>query len=234
VRTLEKHQCYLRGICHLTTEFDRKGFLFVLEGIDGSGKTIVCHQLMDLLLGEGYDAIYLREPTNESPWGKEIRERSPRGELSPSEELELFVKDREWHIKNKIVPALIAGRIVLMDRYFFATGAYQSGVTGISWREILRRNREDIHAPEPDIIFILDVAADIGLERAIGREKAADLQFEKLDRLIEVRKAYLEIAEQDTGVFKLVDAHQPLEVVVETVYQNIIQAVKSRYFTSQE
>jgi len=218
----------------LKTEFERKGFLFVLEGIDGSGKTAVCHKLTEILLDDGYDAIYLREPTNESPWGKEIRERSPQGELTPSEELELFVKDREWHIKNKIVPALIAGNVVLMDRYFFATGAYQSGVTGISWREILRRNREDIHAPEPDIVFILDVAADIGLERAIGREHRANLQFEKLERLIQVRKTYLEIAEQDSGTFRIIDAHQPLDVVVEMVHENIIQAVKSRYYTSQE
>ena len=229
-----KQQRYLRSIYHLKTESDRKGFLFVLEGIDGSGKTAVCHQLVEILHSDGYDVIYLREPTNESPWGKEIRERTPRGELTPTEELELFVKDREWHIKNRIVPALVAGYVVLMDRYFFATGAYQSVVTGISWREILRRNREDIHAPEPDIIFILDVAADIGLERAIGRENVANLQFEKLDRLIEVRKTYLEIAEQDTGVFKIVDAHQPLDVVVQIVYEHIIQAVKSRYYPSQE
>jgi len=229
-----KHQRYLRGIFHLNTEFDRKGFLFVLEGIDGSGKTVVCHQLMKLLLRDGYDVIHLREPTNESPWGKEIRERSPRGELTPSEELQLFVKDREWHVQNRIIPALIAGQIVLMDRYFFATGAYQSGVTGISWREILRRNREDIHAPEPDIVFILDVAANIGLERATGRENKANLQFEKLERLVEVRKAYLEIAEKDSGVFKIVDAHQLLGVVVETVYNDIIQQVKCRTYTSQE
>ncbi|MFW9959649.1 MAG: dTMP kinase [Candidatus Thorarchaeota archaeon] len=218
----------------MKTEYDRKGFLFVLEGIDGSGKTAVCHELTDILLGEGYDAIYLREPTNESPWGKEIRARSPQGELTPTEELELFLKDREWHINNKIVPALIAGKVVLMDRYFFATGAYQSGVTGISWREILRMNREDIHAPEPDIVFILDVAADIGLQRAVGREHRANLQFEKLERLIQVRETYIEIAEEDSGTFKIVDAHQPLSQVVKQVHEDIIQAVKSRYYTSQE
>jgi len=218
----------------LKTEFDRKGFLFVLEGIDGSGKTAVCHKLMDILLDDGYDAIYLREPTNESPWGKEIRQRSPQGELTPAEELELFLKDREWHISNKIIPALIAGSVVLMDRYFYATGAYQSGATGIPWQEILRRNREDIHAPEPDIVFILDVDAETGLERAIGREHRANLQFERLERLIAVRKTYLEISEQDNGTYRIIDAHQPLDMVVKLVYEDIIQAVKSRYYTSQE
>lgn len=213
---------------------ERNGFLFVLEGIDGSGKSTACRRLLDILKNDGYDVVYLREPTNESPWGKEMRERSPRGELTPEEELELFIKDREWNVQNRIVPALHSGQIVLLDRYFFATGAYQSGVTGIPWREILRRNREDIHAPEPDIIFILDVSAEVGLERATGRENATNLQFEKIDRLIKVRETYLDIANNDTGSFRIIDAHLPLDIVVEMVYNEIIQAVKSRFDTSQE
>jgi dTMP kinase len=225
-----------RRILYLINESTRKskGFLFVLEGIDGSGKSSACNQLKTLLEAAGYNVVHLREPTNESPWGKEIRVRSPRGELSPIEELELFIRDREWHVQNRILPALNSGKLVLMDRYFFATGAYQSGATGIPWQEILRRNREDIHAPEPDIVFILDVEADIGLARATGREHKANLQFERLERLVKVREAYLEIAEQDTGVFKIIDARQPLDVVVIILYNDIIQAVKSRYYTSQE
>ncbi|MBE0525942.1 MAG: dTMP kinase, partial [Candidatus Thorarchaeota archaeon] len=74
----------------MTTESDRKGFLFVLEGIDGSGKTCACQDLVVRLQSDGYDVIYLREPTHESEWGKEIRTRSPAGELSPEEELDLY------------------------------------------------------------------------------------------------------------------------------------------------
>ena len=54
----------------------RKGFLFVLEGIDGSGKSSACVKLRDMLESEGHDVVLLREPTNESKWGKEIRSRS--------------------------------------------------------------------------------------------------------------------------------------------------------------
>lgn len=233
VKTLVNHERYIRGIYYLNTELDRKGFLFVLEGIDGSGKTTACQQLTEILLNDGYDVVHLREPTTESPWGKEIRERSPQGELSPSEELELFMKDREWHVQNRINPALLTGQIVLMDRYFFATGAYQSGVTGIPWKEILRMNRDDIHAPEPDIIFILDVDAETGLKRATGRENKANLQFEKLDRLIGVRKVYLEFVEQDTGIFKVIDARESLEAVVDTIHDVIIQRIKYRHESSQ-
>jgi len=212
----------------LTTESDRKGFLFVLEGIDGSGKTCACGEILKKLQVDGYDAIRLREPTLESEWGKEIRDRSPAGELSPEEELDLYSKDRKWHIANRINPALEDGKVVLMDRYFFASGAYQSTVLDLHWSEILRLNRTELSAPEPDIVFVLDVPADIGLERATGRTGKANLQFEKLDRLIKVRQNYLEMVEQDNGTFKVINACQTLELVVNEVYNHIIQGIKCR------
>ena len=210
----------------MTTELDIKGFLFVLEGIDGSGKTCACGEILEKLQADGYDAIRLREPTLESEWGKEIRNRSPSGELSPEEELDLYSKDRAWHIANRINPALEDGKVILMDRYFFASGAYQSTVLDLHWSEILRLNRIELSAPEPDIVFILDVPADVGLERATGRTGKANLQFEKLDRLIKVRQNYLEMVEQDSGTFKVIDACQPLELVVNEVYNHIIQGIK--------
>ncbi|MHA2221627.1 MAG: dTMP kinase [Candidatus Thorarchaeota archaeon] len=204
-----------------TTPKKYSGFLFVLEGIDGSGKTCACKELAKRLQSIGYDVVRLREPTAESQWGKEIRARSPAGELSPDEELDLYTKDREWHIANRILPALEKGKIVLMDRYFFASGAYQSTVLDIHWSEILRINREDISAPEPDIVFILDVPAEIGLERATRRTGKANLQFEKIDRLITVRKNYLEMIETDSATFKLIDSTNPLAQVIDEIYDNV-------------
>jgi len=154
-----------------------------------------------------------------------IRERSALGELTPEEELELFLRDREWHIKNKIQPALNAAKIVLMDRYFFATGAYQSASTGLHWREILRRNREEIHAPEPDIVFILDVPVRVGLERVTSRKLTLNQQFEQHDRLVKVRQAYLEMVSQDSARFSVIDATKNLEEVVDEVYQQIIESL---------
>ncbi|MGY5871167.1 MAG: dTMP kinase [Candidatus Thorarchaeota archaeon] len=231
--TREKQDREIRGIYYLTTESDRKGFLFVLEGIDGSGKTCACGELVEKLQADGYDVIRLREPTLESEWGKEIRDRSPAGELTPEEELELYSRDREWHIANRIQPALDEGNVVLMDRYFFASGAYQSTVLDLHWKEILQLNREKLSAPEPDIVFVLDVPAELGLERATGRTGIPNLQFEKLDRLVKVRQNYLEMVEQDSGTFKVIDACKPLEFVVNEVYNNIIQGIKCRNDSSQ-
>jgi dTMP kinase len=198
-----------------------KGFLFVLEGIDGSGKTTVCEAVGRKLTNLSYSVVQLREPTSESPWGQEIRRRSPRGELTPEEELSLFIKDRNWHIMNRILPSLIEGKVVLMDRYFFATGAYQSWSTGLPWREILRRNRSEISAPEPDIVFILDTTAEEGLSRVIGSRAEKNQQFEQLDRLVKVRQVYLEMVQSDSGSFIVVDAAQPLKDVIEQVFEAI-------------
>lgn len=201
---------------------DYPGHLFVIEGIDGAGKTTVCDGVERNLLQNSYDVIRLREPTSESIWGKEIRSRSPAGELTSTEELDLFIKDRDWHVKNRILPSLEAGKIVLMDRYFFATGAYQSTSTGIHWNEILRRNREDINAPEPNIIIILDIAAEQGLKRVLESRGEKNEQFEQLDRLVKVRIAYLEMVQEDLGNYILIDATQPLEDVIDQVTNAIL------------
>jgi dTMP kinase len=204
----------------------RSGHLFVLEGIDGSGKTCACEQLTELLRNEGYEVVHLREPTRESQWGKEIRERSPAGELSPEEELDFYTKDRKWHIINRIQPALDEGKVVLMDRYFFASGAYQSTVLDLHWSDILRINREELSAPEPDIVFILDVPAEIGLERATGRTGMANLQFERIERLVKVRQNYLEMAESDSATFVLIDSKNPLEQVVDEIHKIILESIQ--------
>lgn len=205
-----------------------KGVLFVLEGVDGAGKTAVCDKLVDALLEDGHNVVRLREPTSENEWGREIRARSPRGELTPNEELELFIRDRAWNVQYRILPALESGQIIIMDRYFFATGAYQSTVTGLHWKEILKRNREEIDAPEPDIVFILDVPVDVGLERISVRKGSLNEQFEQHDRLIKVRQAYLEMAEEDGGNYIMIDATQSFELVVAEVFSHIMSYIQNR------
>jgi dTMP kinase len=202
--------------------------LFVLEGVDGAGKTAVCDRLVDILSDEGHDVIRLREPTDETEWGQEIRARSPKGELTPQEELELFIRDREWHVQNRILPALGSGKIILMDRYFFATGAYQSTSTGLHWKEILKRNREEISAPEPDIVFILDVPIETGLKRVSERKGSLNEQFEQYGRLVKVRKAYLEMTEGDTGNFIFIDARRSIELVVAEVHFHVDKYIRER------
>lgn len=204
------------------------GFLFVFEGIDGTGKTTICTALYDALVNDGLSVVHLREPTSESAWGKEIRERSPSGSLTANEELDLFIRDRNWHVQNRISPALDNGSVVLLDRYFFATGAYQYTSTGIPWKDILRKNREEINPPEPDIVFLFDVSAEVGLNRVVGSRGEKNEQFEQLERLVKVRQAYLEMSREDSANFLVIDASEPLDLIIDKVYQVICKFIQNK------
>lgn len=162
-----------------------RGVLIVLEGIDGSGKTTQARMLLDKLQQRGVEALYLQEPS-ESKWGKEIKKKAAvKDSLSPEEELEFFLKDRKENVEKNIKPALEKNKVVILDRYYFSTMAYQ-GAKGIDLQFIRKRNEEII--VQPDLIFILDINAQNGLSRLENRKK--DLLFERADYLVKVRKIF--------------------------------------------
>jgi dTMP kinase len=164
----------------------RKGILIVLEGIDGAGKSTQARRLMRKLRGWGVDTVHFREPTR-GIWGRKIKSlaKSP-GSVSPEEELALFVKDREENVRKNLRPALAARRVVILDRYYFSTIAYQ-GAKGIDPDRIRRLNER--FAAKPDLVFILDIAAGRGLGR-IHHRKRKDLLFERERYLERVRAIF--------------------------------------------
>lgn len=164
----------------------QQGLLIVLEGIDGSGKTTQAQSLVRHLRSRGFEAALFREPTR-GRWGREIKRKASRdGSLSAEEELNLFVKDRRENVENNLKPALHKGKIVVLDRYYFSTIAYQ-GAKGIDPGRIRRLN--EAFAVRPDLVIILDVEAGTGLARIAGR-KSRDELFEREDYLIRVRKIF--------------------------------------------
>lgn len=163
-----------------------RGLLIVLEGIDGSGKTTQARALLRRLRRRGREAVFLREPSR-GTWGREIRRMAARADsLTPEEELDLFVKDRRENVERNIRPALEAGTIVVLDRYYFSTIAYQ-GAKGIDIRRIRRMN--EAFAVPPDLVIILDVDATSGLAR-IGGRKTRDELFEREDYLVRVARIF--------------------------------------------
>src|SRR5512135_2316257 len=145
----------------------RRGRLIVFEGIDGSGKTTQARSLLRRLRRRGHKAVFFREPTR-GRWGREIKRHARRaGSLTPEEELLLFVKDRRENVTRNLKPALAAGKVVVLDRYYFSTIAYQ-GAKGIDVRRIRRMN--EAFAIRPDLVIILDVDAAAGLARIAGRK----------------------------------------------------------------
>ena len=144
-----------------TNQSLKKGCLIVFEGIDGTGKSTQIKLLADALIHEGFDVVTTREPTN-SHYGKKIRELySERDSVSREEELELFLLDRQEHVDHFITPHLQKKRIILCDRYYLSTIAYQ-GALGMDILEIKEKNS---FAPDPDIAFILEIDPLTSIER---------------------------------------------------------------------
>jgi dTMP kinase len=164
----------------------KKGLLIVFEGIDGSGKSTQAGRLLRKLRTLGYESVLFREPTK-GKWGREVRRMAKRARsLRPEEELDLFVKDRRENVRANIRPALERRKVVILDRYYYSTIAYQ-GAKGIDPERIRRRN--EVFVVKPDLVFILDIEAGQGLDRIRGR-KSKDLLFERRRYLAKVGRIF--------------------------------------------
>ncbi|WP_035614343.1 dTMP kinase [Haloferula sp. BvORR071] len=167
------------------------GLFIVLEGIDGTGKSTQTQLLAEWFRTQGREVVASREPTD-GPWGRQIRATAATGRLSPDEELELFLKDRRQHVEELISPALAAGKVVILDRYYFSTMAYQ-GSRGFDPLAIRAKN--EAFAPKPDLLMILDLDVDTALSRIGARGDTAN-EFEKRDSLARCREIFLALKEE--------------------------------------
>jgi dTMP kinase len=195
----------------------KRGVLIAIEGIDGAGKSTQAEILKDRLEKRGFEVVLLKEPTS-SKWGKKIKEISKNTKsLDPEKELELFIKDRKFNVRNNILPALKNKKIVIVDRYYISTIAYQ-GARGID-KETIREMNEKF-APKPDIIFILDIDPEESLQR-IKRER--EILFEEENFLREVRKNFLEININKTYV---IDARLGVKEIADKIENLVLQYLK--------
>lgn len=188
------------------------GHLIVLEGIDGSGKSTLAAWLAERLRGAGNDAVLRREPTD-GPAGLELRRIINEGRkgIAPEAETALFIKDRRQHVASGIGPDLKDGRVVILDRYYLSTAAYQ-GALGMDPEAIMAENQT--FAPRPDLAFLLDLPVSVALERiSLGRggQRSA---FEKEAYLEKVRELFLGIRRP---WFRRIDAEQPQKDLQQTV-----------------
>jgi dTMP kinase len=156
-----------------------RGLLIVFEGIDGAGKTTQVSTLAKRCEAVGLDAVVSKEPT-EGPWGAKIRASATSGRLPAAEELEAFLKDRREHVAQVIQPGLDAGKVVIVDRYYFSTAAYQ-GVRGLDVESILQQN--EAFAPQPDILAFLDLDVGLAMERIRKRGVPGSNTFEQEEDL---------------------------------------------------
>jgi dTMP kinase len=183
-----------------------QGLFIVIEGIDGTGKSTQSKRLAEWFRSCGREVVLSREPTD-GPWGKKLRESATTGRLSAEEELECFLNDRREHVEMSIKPALAEGKIVILDRYYFSTMAYQ-GARGFDPAEIRRRN--EAFAPQPDLLLILDLSVESAHGRIGARGDTAN-EFEQRDTLTRCREIFLSLRDEPFAC--VIDAEPSLNEV---------------------
>ena len=195
------------------------GLLVAVEGIDGAGKTTVARAITEELRSAGATVVLSKEPTN-GQWGSQLRESAHTGRLPPEREAELLVLDRREHLKLIVGPALAAGQIVILDRYFPSMVAYQ-GAAGLPTEELLRAND---FAPRPDLLLLLDLPTDVGLGRIRARGDAPN-SFETDDNLTRCREIFqaLELPGK-----QVIDASLSLEDVIDQAAKAVLHALSSK------
>jgi len=208
------------------------------EGIEGSGKTTQAKHTVKFLQDKGHDCIITREPGG-TRIGEKIRAilLDPLSkDMDPLTELLLYTADRAQHIKEHILPLLSDGQIVLCDRYYDATMAYQGFARGLDIGLIEKIHILLFENLKPDITLLLDLPPEIGLERAWkqinnGNRISQETRFEE-ERLSfhkKVREGYLELSRLEPERFRTIDASKDEHEVREEIIKILDAEINRRF-----
>lgn len=206
------------------------------EGIEGSGKTTQIQGVYDHLCQKGHDVIVTREPGG-STIGRQIRSillDSKNKSLHSLSELLLYMADRAQHLEEIVKPGLASGKIILCDRYYDATVAYQGYARGLDIELITRLHGLAFAGYKPDMTFLLDLAPETGLGRAWrqienGQRTGMETRFEEeaLDFHRRVREGYLALARLEPRRFNIIDASGPQERVRKEILAVLDSAIST-------
>ncbi|MDF1578131.1 MAG: dTMP kinase [Desulfurivibrionaceae bacterium] len=184
-----------------------RGILIAFEGIDGTGKSTQIALLADYLAAKGYRVAATREPTD-GPYGRKIRSLfTKRCHLTAEEELALFMADRREHVRELILPALAEGKVVLTDRYYLSTAAYQ-GALGHDPARIIVENEK--FAPLPDLVILLELTPAESVHRIKNLRGESLNDFEREDGLAAVAAIFAGFAMDN--IARIDAAASPVEV----------------------
>ncbi len=199
------------------------------EGIEGCGKSTQAKRLVNRLRELAVPLVFTLEPGGTTV-GQKIRRillDSRNQHLSPLAELLLYAADRAQHVEEVIKPALEQEKWVLCDRFFDATTVYQGYARGLDMKLIVTLNEKASPGIRPDITFLIDCAVEVGLKRALKRNK---IQFqegqdrferEKKDFHEAVREGYLTMAMEDRERFVVVDGTLKEDELEEIIFKYV-------------
>ena len=200
-----------------------KGFLVSLEGPEGAGKTSVLEALIPVLEDRGVEVLTTREPGGVLI-GEKIREvilDPSHTEMDPKTELLLYIASRRQHLVEKVLPALAAGKLVIMDRFIDSSVAYQGFGRGLDIDAIDWLNQFATDGLKPNLTLYFDIEVEEGLARiaANSDREVNRLDMEGLDLHKKVRQGYLSLIEREGNRIEKIDASLPLDQVIENTQQ---------------
>ena len=197
----------------------QRGLFLSLEGTEGAGKSSNLAFIKDFLVSKNKVVAMTREPGG-TPFAEEIRELllAPRDEeVCETAELLLIFAARAQHLQKLIIPTLNQGQWLVSDRFTDASFAYQGGGRKMSFDTIEQLENLVQGSLRPDLVILLDLPVELGMQRAAKRGSLDRFEQEDLDFFARVRQAYLTRAEKNPHRYVVVDASQALSRVQDDI-----------------
>ena len=220
----------------------KKGLFITFEGLEGCGKTTQAKMLSDFLIEKRIPSIYTKEPGG-TKIGDKIRKillDQKNDGMDYKTEMLLFLASRAENVRLIILPALKEGKLVISDRFYDSTTAYQGYGRGIDLKIINYLNSLVVRTAIPDLTFILDIDPYEGLRRSASFGNSHEMRFEEEflnKKIIEgklflerVRHGYYQLSREETGRIKIIDANRSKE----DIYNEIVEIVKRKIAYSVE
>jgi len=203
----------------------KRGVFLSFEGGEGSGKSLQARRLAEALTERGRDVVLTREPGGTAA-GERIRDillHAREIPLSPEAQVLLFSSARAQLVREVIRPALDAGKIVIADRFFDSTVAYQGHGHGVPLQAISEVTALAVGTLVPDRTFLLDVPVEVGLARSGWRAEARWDRFEAdaTELHVRVREAYLRLAAAEPRRFVVIAADRDEDAVASDIRREV-------------
>ena len=189
-----------------------------IEGVDGAGKSTVASAVTARLRSLGRAAELVREPGGTS-LGEDIRHVLLHGDaMTPWAEALLFAAQRAQLAATVIAPALAEGTMVVTDRSYYSSLAYQGGGRGLGVDKVRAVNEAGLAGVVPDVVVVLWLDPDTALARqaAVDRIGGEGREFQRT-----VAETYRLLAAEDPDRVHLVDAARPLDDVVDDIVEMV-------------
>ncbi len=209
---------------------DTRGYLITFEGSEGSGKSTQASRMAERFDKAGYDVVVTREPGG-TEIGEEIRHllmhNSAGEKMFPQTELLLFAASRAQLVREVIQPAIDDGKIVLCDRFLDSTTVYQGVGRKIAAEPVHLINTFAIGDLLPDVTVVVDIPAEMGLERIKHRvnDMPNRMEMENIEFYRKVREGYLMLAKALPERFIVTDGTQSIEAVEEEIWAELRKRV---------